>query len=210
MSTAPSITRNGVSKTFVEQEFGKKSDNFGKKFFAPELTAEGITPRVVTKEDGTGEVQHGLDIVWTGVDDLLTLTNKVLRQIFADIYTDNLDDKGVFNEANWALDAADFSAGVAKLGDIEAELEELGLKQQEYVMDPDFVMEEDATVSPRAAELTKLMKEISSKIKPLRVQKAAIEAKYKERADKRKARKAAADALKKSQPASVVAEPVAA
>lgn len=186
--TNPVIERNGVAKTLTEQVFGKKSPNKGTKFYAPAISADTLES----------------DLKWVGLDNVIGSMNKVLRSIFADIYTDNVREDGSFNEDNWRLDAADFTSGVAKLADIEDSLDELQALQQSYALDDNFgATDEQGVKTERAVELETLIKQAAEKIKPLRIQKAAIEATYKERADKRAARKAAEAA--KAQTAAVAA-----
>jgi hypothetical protein len=178
----PVITRNEVALEFTEQVFGKQSNNAGAKFFAPVLD--------ITKVE---------NVKWAGTDNLNSLINKYLRKLFADIYTDAIPDSGPnagkFQFDQWAADAADCFAGIAKLSDLEEQLDELQSLQQSYALDPDFGSTEgdgeDAPKTPRAVELEKLIREVAGRIKPLRAQKASIELKYAERAAKRKAKEAA-------------------
>lgn len=173
---APSVARNNVSKTLSQMVFGKKSPNAGKVFFAPIVD--------VSVQD---------DVTWTGIDSINGMVNKALRLIFADLYVDNLDEKtGEFNQANWEAEAADFTAGVAKLSDLEEQLDNLQAEQQKYALDDQFGATDDQGVeTARSAELKSLITQTALRIKPLRAQKAAIEAKYADRAAKRKAKEAA-------------------
>ena len=196
----PVITRNGVNKTLTEMVFGKKSDNAGKKFFAPVIDISLIQ-----------------DVSWAGLDNLNGIANKVLRGIFADLFVDNIDEKtGIFNHANWEIEAADFTAGVAKLSDLEEQLDILSAEQmelaenenfgaKEFVLDahgekiPDESGENDGTpwegfkarFTAEAEELSRSIQKLNAKVRPLRIQKKTIEAKYAERAAKRKAKEEA-------------------
>lgn len=173
----PTVDRNGITKELSEQVFGKKSPHAGKKFFAPVMTIEKFDE----------------DSKWVGPDNIVRMTNKVLRTIFADILIDNTDkEKGTINEEQMAIDYADFTAGTSKLSDIEEQLDDLQALQQSYALDDDFgATDQNGVKTERAVELEKLIKETADKIKPLRVEKASIEQKYQERAAKRKDRKAA-------------------
>ena len=182
---APVVNRNGIDKALVGMVFGKKSDNAGKHFFAPVLSEENFEN----------------DAKWMGIGELISLANTWLRKTFGEIMLDNIDEKtGILNEEQMKLEWADFSAGVQKLSDIDDQLDELQALQQSYALDEDFGATNDEGVkTERAVELEALIKQVAAKIKPLRVQKATIEAKYAERAEKRKQKKAASDAAKKAQ-----------
>lgn len=171
---APEIKRNDITKVLKEQVFGKQSDRGGVKFYAPVID--------LTVED---------DVKWAGIENLSGIVNKTLRKIFADLYVDNVNEEtGVFDRENWEAQAADFTAGVAKLSDIEEQLDSLMAEQQSYALDPDFgATVDDSEGSPkteRAVEIEKHIREVANKIKPLRTQKAAIEVKYAAAALKRK------------------------
>src|SRR5512136_2256948 len=117
--TTPVINRNNISKTFVDMVFGKKSDNAGVHFMAPVL------------EEANAEQ----DIKWIGLDTLFGIANTWLRKTFGDIHLDCVDEKtGVFNMEQWLIDAADFTAGVQKLSDIDDQLDELQALQQSYAL----------------------------------------------------------------------------
>lgn len=171
------VSRNGVDKTLERVVFGKKSPNKGKPFWAP-----SVTPDTLQK-----------DIEWIGFDDTSSMLSRSLRQIFADIYVDNIDETtGEFNEQKYLLDIADFSGGVEKLSEIEEQLEEYYAVQQACALDDEFgVTDDSGALTEKAQELQKTVSEIALKIKPLKVKKADIEKKYADRAAKRKARKEA-------------------
>ena len=164
-SKTPVIVRNGVQLTFVEQTFGKRStNNAGMKFFTPVGTLENMTAFTT----------------WYGVEDVLNGLNKITRQIFAGIFTDNLNEEtGEFNEAQWYLDAADFSAGVEKLSDIEDQLDNLQDIQLQLSDELGNVPEEDE-------KLRLTIKENNVKIRALKVAREEIKTKYEARAAKRK------------------------
>ena len=172
----PVITRNNVAKTLVEAVFGKKSDNAGKKFFKPEV-----------------DLSSPSDVTWLGLTESNSILNKYLTKVFADLFLDHLDEKtGVFNQDAWEADAADFTSGVAKLSDLEEQLDALQAQQQSYALDENFGATDDSGAkTERAVELEELIRTVAAKIKPLRATKLSIEAKYAERAAKRKAKEAA-------------------
>lgn len=178
----PVISRNDVTKELSEQVFGKKSDNAGKKFFAPVLSLS----------------DWDNDVLWLGKDTMIGGMNKILRNIFAGIYLDNLDPiTGVLNEESWAAEAADFTAGVAKLSDLEEELDDLQALQQSFALDDEFgATDSNGVKTPRAIELESEIKKTADKIRPLRAQRDQIQAKYADRAAKRKASKEAKEAAK--------------
>lgn len=189
----PVITRNGIDKTFTEQTFGKKSPHKGAKFLSPVITPES----------------YETDKVWVGDADLFSILNKVFRTMFADIWTDNIREDGSFDEEKWRLDAAEFTAGVDKLSEIDEQLEEFQALQQTYALDENFgATNDDGTKTKEAIDLEEKLKELALKVKPLRIKKKSIEETYAERAAKRKARKEAEAAVAAS--ASKATEAVAA
>lgn len=178
---APVVERNGVNMTLVEQTFGKKAKLAGQKFFAPE----------------TSSARFNDDVTWIGVDWLVSVANKRMRLDFADIYVDNIDKTtGLLNQEQWALDAADFTSGIAKLSDLEADLDELIGLQQGYALDANFGEDSDAG---KALDVS--IKDVASKIKPIRANIAAIKAKYGARAEARKVKEAASTTATPEAPA---------
>lgn len=179
----PVITRNGSDKTLKEFVFGKKSNFSGHKFFAPETSVADLSK----------------DLPWYSENWVVDMVNRVSKKVFGDIYIDMLDTdeykaSGKFPWDQWKKDAEDFTAGVAKLGDLLEEIDELQGIQQTLAQDPKFELDADDNPTPDYTRIAEQMKEIAKKIKPLRNQVAAIKAKYQERADKREAKKQAAEA----------------
>lgn len=191
----PVIVRNNIPKEFVEDQIGKKSKNYaGVKFFTPKVTEESLAT----------------DMDWIGKGEVARTLTKVLRPIFADIHIDNLDkNTGLLNMQSWEVDAGKFTAGVAKLSDIEEELDDLQARQQTIVLSENFGAEEEVDVNGEkrmvktapAQELETQMKEIADLIRPLRIERAKIMAEYADRAEKRKATKAAEEAAAGTKPA---------
>jgi len=181
----PNITRNGITLACVEDAFGKQSNTPGRKFFKVELD-------LAKSEHQT----------WFGLDNLTSMTNRYIRKEFAAIHNDNVDEKsGEFNFDQWLADATDFTAGVAKLSELEEQLDSLQVLQQNYALDANFgATDDNGEKTPEAVELENKIREVAKRIKPLRTQKAAIEAKYAAAAAKRKA-KEAASATKTAAPA---------
>lgn len=177
------ITRNEVVKELTPMPFGKKSDNFGKFFVAPVLT-------LANWEN---------DVKWVGQDEVFDGLNRSLRTIFADIYVDNIDENtGILNMEAFLADCADFSAGVAKLDEINEQLDELQGIQQTYAFDENFGATVDGTdktpLTEAAQQLQQKITEVARKINPLRAKREVIKAKYAVRAEKRAAKKAAKEA----------------
>lgn len=174
------VTRNGVTKTLTEQIFGKKSPHAGKKFPAPEFSSANI-------DEG---------IVWIGKEEVAAMASTYLRRIFADLYVDSVEEnEGKFILEKFLEDAADFTAGVAKLSDLQEEIDQLLTLQQTYVVDENFgATAEDGTPTPEAVALVQKMKEVSAKIKPLKIQIAGIKEVYKQRAAKRAKKEAVKEA----------------
>lgn len=175
------VIRNNRSLVLSKQVFGKKSPNAGKEFYAPS-SAGGLPPQEY--------------IEWFGLTDVLNTLDRSARKIFGDIYLDNVDKTtGILNEEQMELDWADFSAGYAKLSDIDDQLDDLQALQQSYALDDQFGETVDGTTegpkTERAMELERLITETALRIKPLRIQKSTIEAKYAERTAKREKKKAA-------------------
>jgi Xaa-Pro aminopeptidase len=184
----PSITRNGVSFTLSEQVFGKKAPNKGKTFFAPEATPANWDSFVV----------------WAGLDNIINPINRVLRRTFADIFLDeaNWDDMqvvkdgenkgeivgGTINMERYLADCADFTAGVAKLSDLQDQIDELQDQLSALAMDPGYILDDNDQPTETYVKISEQMRDITKKIRPIKQQKAAIELKYAERAAKRKAK----------------------
>ena len=178
------ISRNGVTKELTPEPFGKLSNDYGKWFAYPVLSL----------------ATWDTDSKWVGLEGVVDIVVSELRSIFADIYTDNIGDDGVFNREQWLADCADFTAGVARLSDIESQLDTLQGLQQTYALDDAFGSEDANGVPTEAAkELEAKIKDVAKKIAPLRAKRASITAKYQARADKRKAKKEAAEKAKASQ-----------
>jgi hypothetical protein len=174
--TAPTIVRNGISKVLTEQTFGKKSPHVGKKFFAPTVTQETFQT----------------DVEWISFDNVRSMLDKALRVIFAGIHLDHFNaETGLVNMDAWAIDAADFTAGVDKLSDLDDELDGLQAQQQSYALDDQFgEVDASGQKTERALELEKLIKETADKIRPIRIKRDDLRIKWAERAAKREAKKA--------------------
>jgi len=194
--TPPTITRNGVSLQLKEAVFSPKSDKHkGKVFFTPELDLPKLEYRA--KEDGSQEaiLTNVSSLIWTGLDQIVGATDKVLRGVFGrmaiDIY-EKPENNGEFNMEEFLENAADFQAARQSLSDIADELDDLQALQMKYAFDPVFVEAmSTGTFGPEAKELQKKVQEISTKAQQLRSKRDQLEAEYKRRADLRKEREAA-------------------
>ncbi len=176
--TAPVVKRNNIEKALTEMVFGKTSDNAGKKFWAPVI-----------------DVTNADDLAWAVADNLSGMVNKQLRLIFAEIYTDAVKDNtneatGILDQAGYdaqlAADWQDFTAGVAKLSDLE---ENIGLLQDQIgaiINNPEFQLDDEGNKSPAMLALEGEVLALNKRITPLRKQYKAISEVYKERAAKRK------------------------
>lgn len=171
------IVRNDVPWTLELSPFSKKSPHVGKSFPTP----------VVNEANFQDYVK------WFGLTEFLSYINNSVRVDFMGIYTDNIDEKtGIFNAEKWAIDAADFTAGVTKLSAVEEQMEELQAKQYERIESPDFGAEgAEGTPTEAAAKIDVELKEINGKLKTLKVLKADLLVKIGEKAAKRKATKEA-------------------
>jgi len=172
-----SIVRNGLAKALSEQAFGKKSDHYGKHFQAPVMNVNTFDE----------------DVVWWGKEEISSIVNKATRLVFADIYLDSIDpNTGLLNETTYLASCADFTAGVSRMGDLDEQIEELQALQQSYALDDQFGEVDDAgNKTVRAVELETSIRETAEKIRPLKVLRKSIEAKYAIAAEKRAASKAA-------------------
>lgn len=180
------IVRNGSPKTLTPKQFGKKSKNAGAWYQTPE----------------TSPATFNDDIPWIGVQFLCDTFNKSARLICQDILIGNIDEAtGVLDSEKYAAELADFTSGIAKLGDLEEDKEELELQLSNVTNDKEFEMPEEGTeMSERTQFLIAEARRLGKLIKPIRVQIDAIEAKYAIRSQKRKAAKAAQEAAKKANP----------
>jgi len=110
---------------------------------------------------------------------------------FADIYLDNIDETtGELNQAQMEADWADFTAGVAKLSDLEEQIGLLNDQMAPIVANPNFILDDPDQPTAEYVALAAQLRDLGKRIKPLRQQYAAISAVYKERAAKRKAKAA--------------------
>lgn len=178
----PVIVRNGVTKELSPQVFGKKSPHAGKSFFAPEISEESFQD----------------DVKWLGFDTVENLINKGMRNVFASIYLDNINaETGEFDQEGWAADAADFTAGAAKLSDIEEKIDDLQALQQSYTVENENfgALDENGKLTEEAQRLNDLVMANNKKIKSLRAQRDEIKAIYMARAAKRAEKKAAQEAV---------------
>jgi len=181
-STPPTVTRNGQSVTLVEQIFGKTSDNAGKRFWAPVL-----------------DVSKPEHVSWAVAENLNSVVNKNLRGIFGEIYWEaveaNTNEHGHLNEPAFVqqleADWVDFTAGVAKLSDLEDQINDLQDQAGALIDDPNYQCEDPTdptTWTPEYTGLAIQLRNLNARIKPLRQQHKAITEVYKERAAKRKAK----------------------
>lgn len=182
----PTITRNGISKQLSKCVFSPKSDNYkGVQFFAPEMQDETFDS----------------DVTFIGKDQVMGAVNKVLRQTFGTITTDNMErNEGVLNMEEFLTEAVEFTAARQSLSDLRTELDDLQALQQTYSMDENFGAEEEITEegtnekrmvkTERAIELEKLIKANADKIRPLRVKIEALKKQYEIVAEKRQETKA--------------------
>lgn len=197
----PTITRNGISKQLSKCVFSPKSDNYkGVQFFAPEMQDETFDS----------------DVTFIGKDQVMGAVNKVLRQTFGTITTDNMErNEGVLNMEEFLTEAVEFTAARQSLSDLRTELDDLQALQQTYSMDDNFGAEEEITEegtnekrmvkTERAIELEKLIKANADKIRPLRVKIDALKKQYEIVAEKRQETKAKNVAAKAALKAGTVA-----
>ena len=178
--TAPVVNRNGIDKTFIAGIFGKKSKTAGAEFFYAPVT----------------ESTFDTDVAWIGKGEVVDFLDKAMRGIGAGIFLDHFtnesgellaDKMGDSNTIEaYKLDLADFTAGVAKLADIQEQVDRLQ-DENSALLDKagaDEVSEEDAQ------GFTQQILANNAKIKPLRVKIKDIQAKYAVRAAARKAKEA--------------------
>lgn len=195
------VKRNEVDWNLVMMPFSKKSPHVGKEFPAPVVD----------------EASFDLYTKWFGRTDLISYLNAAVRTDFMGIYTDNIDEKtGIFNEEKWAVDAADFTAGVTRLADVKEQLEVLFETQYKLVNDENYAAtevikdeqgQEQEVKTQACIALEQQIKANNDKIKPLKVLKAALEIKIGEKAEKRAATKAANEAKAAAAKAAGVSQP---
>lgn len=177
---APVVERNGVKLALSADMFGKKSPNAGKSFWRPVL-----------------DVMNPDHVTWASAEFFNTAANKLVRNAFADIYLEAIDSAEYKSTGQLPLDwlaaeYADFSAGEAKLSELEDAMDKLSIEQEKLQSTPAWESYEPGTpLNDEQLSIKVQMKSNSEKIKGLRSQRDAIEAKYKERAAKRKAREEA-------------------
>jgi len=194
MSLNLNVERNGVNKTLVEGKFGKKNKkNFGKSFYFPTIEPP-ILSEVELKNGSTLQCLTNIaDLLWFGLKDAATALTREARGIFQDIYLDNINETtGLLNEENMMVEWSQFTAGVEKLKDIIGQISVYVDEQQSIINDDSFGATEDGTPATpktaRAIVLENRMIELAALIQPLKISKAALDAKYAERVAKRQQR----------------------
>lgn len=156
------INRNGVDFTLTKATTGKKHSVPGLDFYFPKVTFEQIDkdPNVRT---------------WFG--DVLEGVNKLTRIIFTDLAIEHTHD-GVLDVEAWKADAADFTAGRAKIADLEEEVAILIDSNVAVVDQLMALMENDGDPAAIAALQEKSANIMRNQVKPLRAKIAAIQEKY--------------------------------
>jgi hypothetical protein len=205
------IERNGQSVTLQLDKFGKKSDFYGQSFLKPvlktptirEVEVDGVVQKVLTDIS---------DLLWAGIGDVIDAYNVDVRVIFADIYVDNIDaETGLFDEVSYLAACKDFTAGVAKLSQIDDQLEALFEIQTALIDSPEYGdTDSSGQQTPASLAIEEKLRANNLKIKPLKLKKADITAKYEAASIKRKASKEAKEAKAKAAAANKPAEVVAA
>lgn len=158
---APVITRNGVDFTFTKSTTGKKHSVPGLDFYYPYVTTE----------------QLGDENVRTWFGDVLESVNKVTRIIFTDLAIEHTVD-GVLNVEAWKADAADFTAGRAKIADLQEEVDrytDINVALTDKLMQK---MEDGASQDEIVELQSEIQNTVRNIIKPLRLKIADIQAKY--------------------------------
>lgn len=174
VATPPTISRNGVDKLFVQDQFGKNSPNAGVKFFKPEVT-------IATLSD---------DLKWIGDSYTVSVLNRSLRRNFAEMALDNVDDStGVFNADQWNKDAMTFDEGSQSLSDLNQEIDDLQGKMSLLALDENFGAVDTTTgaPTPEAISVNTQIATISKQLQPLRALRQKIKTEYAARIAKKDA-----------------------
>lgn len=174
VATPPTISRNGVDKLFVQDQFGKNSPNAGVKFFKPEVT-------IATLID---------DLKWIGDSYTVSVLNRSLRRNFAEMALDNVDEStGVFNADQWNKDAITFDEGSQSLSDLNQEIDDLQGKMSLLALDPNFGDTDNTTgtPTPEAISVNTQIATISKQLQPLRALRQKIKTEYAARIAKKDA-----------------------
>ena len=173
---APVINRNGVDFTLSKSTTGKKHSVPGMDFWFPEVTDEQLKDPNVLQ--------------WFG-DVVANATNKVTRIIFTDLAIENTVD-GVLNIEAWKAAASDFTAGRAKIADLEQEVAEqvdITVALTDKLMK---LMEDSAPESEVLDMQNQIQNIVRNIIKPLRLKISDIKAKYAKIVEAREAKAVAA------------------
>lgn len=187
-TTNHTITRNEVALALNTLVFTKKAAKAGTAYEGPQILSDGSNLADVIK--------------WASTDWVVRTLNNALRLTAADIYTNNLNDEGLLDEAQWEKDMTEFSTGFVTLNELEKEQAEL----VDDMLDCTTKMSlPDITDEQNAALLVESQK-INAQIRSIRKQHAVISAQYKERADKRAATKAKKEAEVKAAAAKAKAD----
>ena len=182
--TPPVIERNGVPFPFTKGTTSKKHGTHpGLDFWYPYVTFEQLDSDPNAADNRK----------WFG--DVLEAVNKTTRAIFTDLAIDHIVD-GVLDVAGWTAAASDFTAGRAKLADLDEEISswnDVNVKLGDELM---ALMEEGTAQDDQRVQA--LYKEIATNtqqhIKPLKEKKVAITEKYAKSVATRKAKAVPANA----------------
>lgn len=180
------ITRNSLPLQFTWLEFGKKSDNAGLKFPAPQASVSNLDTI----------------LTWFGNDYICKVLNRFFKKLAGDIYISCLlkDDAGNItglDEAEWTRQMIDITEGEATISDLEEEYMELSEKVSALSQDEAFA--DDDNMVAEITRLSRLMKPLRKKINDLKEKAALRVATRKINKEKADAEARAAIALRKQQ-----------
>lgn len=176
-----SIERNGITATLGVSKFGKLHSYKGHEFNTYE----------------TSQATFETDCKWLGLDFVTSVLNKRIRKDMGEIFVNAVENEDGTPREKFAMeqylkDLADFTAGEAKLADLQEDYEDLVAQQQELITKPEASeMTNEGQFTEAAQAILDQIRGLAPKINSIRASIKAIKDKYADRAAKREAAKAA-------------------
>ena len=183
-------TRNGVTLSFKDDAFGKRSnERAGMPFLCPDWP----TPILETVTRANGEQCQALVNIdgplFVGINEYDEAVKSVVRRDIMVFWPDNLEEDGTWNDAAWVAYIKELSAAKESLSDVQDNIEKLQDRLTGL-----FNGENKDAEGASADDLAAMAASIAKQITPLKVKEQAISAKLAIAAARRKATKEAKEA----------------
>ena len=174
---APVLERNEIKKTLVIDEFGKSSkENKGVKYWKPTFS----------------ETNWDNDVTWFGRGFIAAVVGRKVRSMFGALHLEYIDkETGKLNFTAWEQAALEFEVS-SEEGKKDLEQERADLADRIFTITDDdaFGILPGETPTPRYLELKAELEELGNQNTILKAKIRAIDQKYAEIVEKRKATQA--------------------